>query len=192
MASSIQPFLNDARDRMDKCLEHFSTGVRGIRTGRANPGLVENLRVDYYGSPTPMGQLASVTVPEPRCIMVKPFDASTLKDIEKAIMAADLGFNPSIEGKVLRISVPMLSQDQRLKLMGRVKTVAEEAKISMRNVRRDVLKDVENAEKDKDRDLSVTQDDVKSAKSSVQDILKEHEDKLDTLVNDKSSEILDV
>ncbi|MBT3341175.1 MAG: ribosome recycling factor [Planctomycetes bacterium] len=192
MASSIQPFLNDARDRMDKCLEHFSTGVRGIRTGRANPGLVENLRVDYYGSPTPMGQLASVTVPEPRCIMVKPFDASTLKDIEKAVMAADLGFNPSIEGKVLRISVPMLSQDQRLKLMGRVKTVAEEAKISMRNVRRDVLKDVENAEKDKDRDLSVTQDDVKSAKSSVQDILKEHEDKLDTLVNDKSSEILDV
>ena len=192
MASSIQPFLNDARDRMDKCLEHFSTGVRGIRTGRANPGLVENLRVDYYGSPTPMGQLASVTVPEPRCIMVKPFDASTLKDIEKAVMAADLGFNPSIEGKGLRISVPMLSQDQRLKLMGRVKTVAEEAKISMRNVRRDVLKDVENAEKDKDRDLSVTQDDVKSAKSSVQDILKEHEDKLDTLVNDKSSEILDV
>ncbi len=192
MASSIQPFLSDARDRMDKCLEHFSTGVRGIRTGRANPGLVENLRVDYYGSPTPMGQLAAVTVPEPRCIVVKPFDASTLKDIEKAVMAADLGFNPSIEGKVLRISVPMLSEEQRLKLVGRVKTVAEEAKISMRNVRRDVLKDVETAEKDKKRDVSVTQDDVKSAKSSVQDILKEHEDKLEVLVKDKSSDILDV
>ena len=128
MSLSYQDILDSATERMDKTLEVFQNEARGIRTGRANAGLIENLRVDYYGQKTPLSQLAGITVPEPRCLVVKPFDASALKEIEKAVMGADLGLNPSIEGKALRITVPHLSEDQRKKMVGRVKSMAEDAK----------------------------------------------------------------
>lgn len=192
MSLSYQEFLDSATERMDKTVEHFLHDARGIRTGRASVGLIENLRVDYYGQKTPLSQMASVTVPEPRCLLVKPFDASALKEIEKAVMAADLGLNPSIEGKSLRITVPHLSEDQRKKMVGRVKAMAEETKVSLRNVRRDAIKEVEAAHQDKGRDVAVTDDDVQSAKSDIQDVLKDHEAKVDEGLESKSAEIMDV
>ncbi|MCH2112060.1 MAG: ribosome recycling factor, partial [Planctomycetes bacterium] len=175
MASSIKPFLDSAKERMAKSVEHFQAESRGIRTGRATSGLVDNIRVDYYGTKTPLNQLASVSVPEPRQLMVKPFDVNAVKDIEKAILASDLGLNPSIDGKALRISIPPLSEEQRMKLVSRVKSLAEEARVSMRNVRRDVLKEVETAQKDKGRSVSVTEDDVRQAKDEIQALLKSQE-----------------
>lgn len=192
MSLSYQTYLDDARERMDKTLEHFKDEIRGFRTGRASTGLVDNIRVDFYGNKTPLSQMANVTVPESRCLLVKPFDPSTLKEIEKAIMAADLGLNPSIEGNALRVTVPHLSEDQRKKMVARLKSLAEDTKVSIRNVRRDVIKDVEHAQKDKTGDVAVTEDDVKSAKSDVQDILKDHESKVDEALTSKSTEIMEV
>lgn len=190
MATAIQPFLTSARERMDKSLNHFQSESRGIRTGRATTGLVDNIRVNYYGSKTPISQLATVSVPDSRSLVVKPFDANSLKDIEKAIMAADLGLNPSIEGKTLRISIPPLSEEQRKKLAGRVKSMCEEARVAMRNVRRDVIREVEAANKDKDRDVAVSEDDLKRAKNEIQALLKEHEHKAEEILSSKSKEIL--
>ncbi len=192
MSASTQEYLSSAGERMDKSVEHFEAESRGIRTGRATTGLVDNVRVDYYGSKTPLNQLASVTVPDPRSIVIKPFDANSLKDVEKAILAADLGMNPSIEGKMLRISIPPLSEDQRKKLAGRVKSMAEETKVSMRNVRRDTLKEIEKASREKTGDVVVTEDDLAAAKISVQDLLKSHEGKVDDLLAAKSKEIMEV
>ena len=192
MARPIQPFLDDARQRMYKSVEHFQGETRGLRTGRANPGLVDSIRVDYYGSKTPLSQLATVSVPDARSIVVKPFDATSLKAIERAILASDLGFNPSLEGKMVRISIPPLSQEQRLKLAARVKSLAEDARVSMRNVRRDVLKEVEVASRDKGRDPGVTEDDVRESKESIQELLKEHEKLIDEAMAVKTKEILEV
>jgi ribosome recycling factor len=192
MSLSYQTYLDDARERMDKTIEHFHDEIRGFRTGRASTGLVDNIRVDFYGNKTPLSQMANITVPEARCLLVKPFDPSTMKDIERAIMAADLGLNPAMEGNALRVTVPHLSEDQRKKMVARLKSLAEDTKVAIRNVRRDVLKDVEHAQKDKTGDVAVTEDDVKSAKSDVQDILKEHESKVDEALTSKSTEIMEV
>lgn len=192
MANSTQPFLSTAKERMQKSVDHFLSETRGIRTGRATTSLVDNIRIDYYGSKTPLNQLATVSVPDPRSLVVKPFDAGSLKDIERAILASGLGFNPSIEGKALRISIPPLSEEQRKKLAGRVKSMAEETRVSMRNVRRDVLREVEAASKDKGRDVPVTEDDLKRAKTEIQDLLKDHEKQLEELLTGKTKEIMEV
>ena len=192
MATSIQPFLDSASERMDKSVQHFVDETRGIRTGRASTGLLDNVRVDYYGQKTPIGQLANVTVLDARTLQVKPFDASAAKDIEKAVMGSGLGLNPTLEGGVLRISVPALSEDQRKKMAGRVKQLGEDAKVSMRNVRRDAIKEMEQANKDKSGDVVVTDDDLKHGKDQVQDLLKAHEAKIDELAQAKSDEIMTV
>lgn len=192
MVDSLKPFLNDATERMQKSLEHFVSESRGIRTGRATPGLIESIRVDYYGSKTPLNQVASVSVPDPRSLVVKPYDAGSLKDIERAILGSDLGFNPSIEGKALRISIPPLSEDQRKKLAARVKTLAEETRVSLRNVRRDVIKELETANKNKSGDDVVTDDDLRLGKEKVQEVLKAFEKKVDETLSAKQSEIMEV
>lgn len=192
MATPTQPFLDSASERMDKSVQHFVDETRGIRTGRANTGLLDSIRVDYYGQKTPIGQLANVSVLDARTLQVKPFDATAAKDIEKAVMGSGLGLNPTLEGGVLRISVPALSEEQRKKLAGRVKQLAEDAKVSMRNVRRDVIKEMDTANKDKSGDVVLTDDDVKHGKDQVQDLLKEHETKIDDLAKSKSDEILTV
>ncbi len=177
---------------MDKSVQHFVDETRGIRTGRASTGLLDNVRVDYYGQKTPIGQLANVTVLDARTLQVKPFDASAAKDIEKAVIGSGLGLNPTLEGGVLRISVPALSEDQRKKMAGRVKQLGEDAKVSMRNVRRDAIKEMEQANKDKSGDVVVTDDDLKHGKDQVQDLLKAHEAKIDELAQAKSDEIMTV
>ncbi len=142
--------LLDAEDRMEKAIQVLKNSLAGIRTGRANPGLVDSLRVEVYGSPTPIKQLASIGAPEPTQIVIRPYDTGTIKDIEKAIIASDLGFNPQNDGRLIRINVPPLSTDTRRKLVARIKELTEEAKVAIRNVRRDANKAAEQGEKDKE------------------------------------------
>ena len=134
---SADEILMDVEERMEKALSVLKHALTGIRTGRANPGLVDSLRVEVYGSQTPIKQLASIGAPEPQQIVIRPFDPSTIKDIEKAIIASGLGFNPQSDGRMIRINVPALSTETRRKLVSRIKELAEEAKVAVRNVRRD-------------------------------------------------------
>ena len=192
MASPLQPFLASARDRMEKSLEHFVQETRGIRTGRASAGLVEGIRVDYYGQKSPLNQIATITAPDPRSLVVKPFDPSSLKDIERAIVSSDLGLTASVEGKQIRIAVPPLSEEQRQKLAARCKKLAEEAKVAMRNVRRDVLKEVEQAWRKREGEVTITEDHVAEAKEEVTKIVHGYEKKVDEALEAKTREILEV
>jgi ribosome recycling factor len=173
---------------MGKAVSHLSDELRGIRTGRASPALLDTVRVDYYGSATPLIQLAQISVPDPRSLMVKPFDASCLGDIEKAIHKSNLGVTPNSDGKVIRLSLPPLSEEQRKKLAAKVKEIAEQARISLRNVRRELNKQVEEGEKAQD----FTEDEAKKLLEMVQDKLKEYEGKVDDVLKRKTQEILEV
>jgi ribosome recycling factor len=165
--------LLDAEERMEKALGVLKSALAGIRTGRANPGLVDSLRVEVYGSPLPIKQLASVGAPEPTQIVIRPFDPHTLKDIEKAIQASDLGFNPQNDGRVIRLNVPPLSQEVRRKMVARIKELCEETKVAIRNIRRDGNKTADQAEKEKD----LSEDDRDGVKEEIQELTKQYEAK---------------
>lgn len=184
---STDDILLDAEDRMDKAISVLKTSLGGIRTGRANPGLVDSLRVDAYGSQVPMKQLASVGAPEPTQIVVRPYDATTIKDIEKAIIASDLGFNPQSDGRLIRINIPPLSNEVRKKMVSRIKELAEESKIAIRNVRRDANKAAEQAEKDKE----LTEDQCEKAKEQVQELTKRYENLVNELAKTRESEVME-
>ena len=180
--------LLDAEDRMEKAVEFFQKELVGIRTGRASPGLVESVRVDYYGTPTPLKQLATISAPEPQLLVIRPFDASSLKDIEKAILASDLGLTPNNDGKVVRLNVPSLSGEQRKRLQGRVRDLAEEARVSVRNIRRDANKQADKSQKDK----ILTEDERDQTKEETQNLTKRFEGKINELAEKKAAEILEV
>lgn len=184
---NVDEILFDAEERMDKAISVLKSSLSGIRTGRANPGLVDSLRVDVYGSTSPIKQLASIGVPEPTQIVIRPFDPSTLKDIEKAIIASDLGFNPQNDGRLIRINIPALSTETRRKMVGRVKELAEEARIAIRNIRRDGNKAADQAEKAK----GMSEDDRDRAKESIQELTKSYEDKINDLAKAKEVEVLE-
>ena len=147
---SADEILLDAEERMDKAISVLGDNLSGIRTGRATPGLVDSIKVEVYGSMQPLKQLASIGTPEPQQIVIRPYDASTIKEIEKAIVAGDLGLNPQSDGRIIRLNVPPLSTEVRKKMVARIKELAEEAKISIRNIRRDANKASDSAEKDKE------------------------------------------
>ncbi|MBL8825802.1 MAG: ribosome recycling factor [Planctomycetaceae bacterium] len=184
---SAEEILLDVEERMEKAVDVLKHALSGIRTGRANPGLVDSLRVEVYGAPTPIKQLASVGAPEPNQIVIRPFDPTTLKDIEKAIQASGLGFNPLNDGKLLRLMVPPLSTEMRRKLVARIKELSEEAKVAIRNVRRDGNKAAEQAEDDGD----LTEDDSKKAKEDVQELTKTYENKVSELAKNKEAEVME-
>jgi len=192
MSSSVATFLDSAKDRMDKSVQHFMDETRGIRTGRASVGLLDSVRVDYYGQRSPLNQIASVTAPDARTLIVKAFDPSSNKEIEKAITAAGLGLNPVVDGTIVRIAIPPLSEDQRKKLASRVKSVGEDAKVALRNVRRDTIKEIETVSKDSSHEPKITEDDVKYGKATVQDVLKEFEKKVENLIDAKSKDIMTI
>jgi len=179
--------LMDVEERMEKATEVLRSALAGIRTGRANPGLVDSLRVEVYGSSTPIKQVAAVGAPEPTQIVIRPYDPGTLKDIEKAVQAADLGFNPQNDGRVLRLIVPPLSGDVRRKMVGRVKELAEEAKVALRNVRRDGNRMADAAEKDK----SLSEDQRDDVKKEIQDLIKQYESKATEMAKSREKEVLD-
>ncbi len=177
----------DAEERMEKAIEILKKNLSGIRTGRANPGLVDSLRVEVYGSPTPIKQIAAVGAPEPTQIVIRPYDAGTIKDIEKAIVAADLGFNPQNDGRVVRINIPPLSSEVRKKMVSRIKELCEECKVSVRNIRRDGNKAADQAEKDKE----ISEDQRDDIKDQVQDLTKKYEDQATEISKSRESEVME-
>ncbi len=185
---SYDSVMKDARDRMGKALTHTQEQLRHIRTSRASSGLVENIRVEYYGSPTPMNQLAQISVPEPRQIMIKPFDMSVLEDVGKAIQKSDLGISPENDGKVIRLNMPPLSGDQRQKYAARAKEIAEEGRVAMRNIRRDANKEGDALTKKS----KITEDANHDLHDEVQKLLKDMEAKVTELQDKKTTEILEV
>ena len=177
----------DAEERMEKAVDHFKSQLAGIRTGRANPGLVDSIRVDYYGSPTPLKQLAQISCPEPQQIVIRPFDAGILNDIAKAIVASDAGMAPNSDGRLIRLNVPPLSTERRREMATRISKSAEEARVAIRNVRRDANKHADQGEKEK----LFSEDDCKALKEQVQELTKTYEGKVNDLAKAKETEIMD-
>ena len=184
---TIDEILMDAEERMEKAIEVLKKNLSGIRTGRANPGLVDSIRVDVYGSPTPIKQIASVGAPEPTQLVIRPYDPSVIKEIEKAIVAGDLGFNPQNDGRVVRINIPPLSTDVRKKLVSRIKDLSEDAKVSIRNIRRDANKAADQAEKDKE----CSEDQRDDVKNDVQDLTKKYEDQVSDMAKGREKEVME-
>ena len=177
----------ECESQMEKALEYFRTELRGVRTGRATTGLVEHLKIEIpsYGSTMDLRELASLSVPEPSCILVKPFDPSLLKDIERGIRNSNIGISPVSEGKMLRLPVPPLSGERRQQIVGQVKKMAEAQRIAVRNTRRDANKQIDVEQKAKD----LTEDDAKKCKDNVQTLTKKFEDQIADLLATKTKEI---
>jgi ribosome recycling factor len=185
---SYQTIVKDTHDKMEKALHHLADQLKTIRTSRASPALVDGIRVDYYGTMSPLSQIAQISIPEPRQIMIKPFDGSALLDIAKAIQKSDLGIQPQNDGKVLRLTMPPLSGDQRKKYASRVKELCEEARIAMRNTRRDQNKHADQLHKDH----GLTEDENKKLHDEIQKMLKDYEDKITGLQDKKTAEVMEV
>jgi len=184
-AAKIQ---QDVSTGMDKALRHVQELLKGVRSGRASSALVDNIRVDYYGAMTPLNQVAAISIPEPRQIMIKPFDMTALNEINKAILKSDLGITPQSDGKVLRLQMPPLSGEQRQKYAAKVKEMCEEARVAMRNVRRDANKHADTELKGS----GLTEDEHKRLLEKIQEALKEFEKKLDAVQASKIKEITEV
>jgi ribosome recycling factor len=182
--------LKDAKASMVKSLDYLKSELKGIRTGRATTALVDYIKVEYYGSSQDLKNLAAISVPEPTQILIKPFDAQSVGEIRKAIENSNLGLNPMVDGKQIRVNVPALSGDRRKQLVAQVKKLGEEQKIAVRNARRDANKHAEALEKAKDAHFS--EDQIKDLKDKIQNLLKQHETDIDKAVETKSKEILEV
>lgn len=180
--------LLDTEDKMEKAVAHVVQEFNHIRTGRATAGLVDGVRVDYYGSPTPLKQLATISVPEARLIVIKPFDPGSLKEIEKAIQKSELGVTPQSDGKLVRLVMPPLSEEQRKKLAARCKELAEAARVSIRNVRRDSNKAADGAM----GDGALTEDQDAKLREEIQALTKTYEGKVDEALGKKTKEIMEV
>ncbi|HOK94703.1 MAG TPA: ribosome recycling factor [Anaerohalosphaeraceae bacterium] len=171
---------------MEKTADFLRNELKSVRTGRASPGLVENLSVDYYGSPTPLKSLATIAVPEPSSIVIKPFDPACLKDIEKAIKTSDLSLAPVLDGKMIRLNIPPLSEERRKQIVQQVKQMGEKTKVSIRNIRRDANKQLDDEQKNK----TITEDDCKKAKETIDTLTKKFIDEVDSIIKHKSEEIM--
>jgi len=185
---SIEEIALEAEERMEKSIALLADQLRGVRTGRANVGLVDSIRVDYYGSPTPLKQMANLSTPEPQQILIRPFDPTVLGDIIKAIQTSDIGLTPNSDNKVIRLNVPSLSVEQRKKLVGRVKDLAEEARVAIRNIRRDANKQADHEQAEK----LMTEDELETTKEEIQSLTKRFEGKVNEMAEKKSAEILEV
>ena len=174
-----------AEEKMEKAVAFLGAELRGIRTGRATTGLVEHLKVDYYGSNTPLQQLANLSAPEASLIVIKPFDPSCIKDIERAILGSELGITPQSDKRVIRLVVPPLSGERRKQLANQVKQMAEQSRISIRNIRRDANKHLDQEQKDK----ILSEDQAKNGKEEIQELTKKYEEKVGELLKAKIVEI---
>ncbi len=183
----IKEVLKDAEHRMQGAVRVLEEELKGIRTGRANPALVENLKVDYYGVPTPLMQLASITVPEPRQLLIKPFDKGSLKAIEKAIQESDLGLNPNNDGTSIRLILPPLTEERRRDLVKLVHHRVEETRVAIRNVRRDAIKDLREMEDEK----MISEDERHRAEKQLQDLTDKYIAEAEKLGDRKEREILE-
>lgn len=188
LAFVIDDTLLEAMEKMDKAVEHTRSLFGTVRTGRASPALVERITVEYYGAQVPIQQLASISVPEARQLLIKPHDRSSLESIEKAIRDSDLGVNPNNDGIAIRLSLPQLTEERRREYVKIVKNMAEDGRVVLRNVRRDARKSMEAEEKEGD----VSEDDVERAEKELDKITSEHVDHVDTALSRKEQELLEV
>lgn len=180
--------MNEAKQKMKKAEESLQRQLGQIRAGRANASLLDRITVNYYGAPTPVNQLASISVPEARVLMITPFDKSTIEDVEKAILASDIGLNPANDGNVIRLVIPQLTEERRKELAKEVKKEAENAKVAVRNVRRDAMDDYKKQQKNGD----ITEDDLRNMEKDIQKLTDDSVKEIDRIVSEKEKELLEV
>ncbi|MEE2888006.1 MAG: ribosome recycling factor [Planctomycetota bacterium] len=187
MQDAVSVILMEFEEKLERAMQHMADQLRTIRTGRAAPALVDQIKVDYYGSPTPLNQLAHISVPEARQLLVKPFDPSAIKEIERAILVSDLGLTPSNEGKQLRLVLPPLSEEQRGKISNRCKEISEAARVAMRNARRDANKAADGAKSS----AHLSEDNISDLHDDIQTKLKVHEESVTEALAKKTKEIME-
>ncbi len=185
---SYEDMLLEAEMKMEKSFEYLQDEYKKLRTGRASTGLVENVKIDYYGSPTPLKQLATIGIPEPSQIAIRPFDPNALQAIEKGLLASDIGITPNNDGKIIRLNVPPLSEERRIQIVAQTKEMAEEARIAIRNERRDAIK---QARKEEDAG-DLTEDDLEDFKKDIQELTDQYTEKVDKLQEAKAEELMEV
>ena len=185
---AIEDFLADATRRMDTSIDHTRQEFNGVRTGRASVGLLDRITVDYYGTPTPLKNMATITAPEPRLLTIQPFDPTQIRAIEKAIQESDLGLTPSDDGKLIRLPIPQLTEERRRELVKVVRRYGEDGKVAIRNVRRDVMKHLEELV----RNGNVGDDEERRAEAQVQKLTDDHVARIDELLKNKEAEIMEV
>ena len=175
-------------ERMNKTISVYEEKLSEVRAGRANPAILNKVKIDYYGTPTPINQVAGVSVPEARMIVIQPWDISVLKDIEKAILTSDIGINPNNDGKVIRLTFPELTEERRKELVKDIKKMAEECKVAVRNTRRDGIDQAKKEQKDGE----MTEDDLKQAESKIQELTDKAIEEIDKVLANKENEILSI
>jgi ribosome recycling factor len=184
----INDLIKDLKERMGTAVDALQSDLMTIRTGRASPALVERLQVEYYGTATPLNQMASISAPEPRLLAIRPWDATALPAIEKAILTSELGLTPQNDGKLIRLTIPRLTEERRRELVKVVQRRVEEGKIALRNIRRDAIADLRDFQKEK----LITEDEYHQGRDQIQDLINEFSDKMDELGQRKEQEILEV
>ncbi len=184
----INEVLTETEEKMKKTVEVLRKDLASVRAGRANPAMLEKVTVDYYGTPTPVNQLANVSVPEPRMLVIQPWDKSSIKDIEKAILKSDLGLTPSNDGVVIRLNIPQLTAERRAEIVKTVKKKAEEARVAVRNVRREAIDDIKQIEKDK----IASEDESKKGQEKAQKLTDKHIKDIDDVLEKKEKEVMEV
>lgn len=180
--------FTNIEERMMKTISVFEENLSEIRAGRANPAILNKISIDYYGTPTPINQVAGISVPEARLIVIQPWDASVLKDIEKAILTSDIGINPNNDGKVIRLAFPELTEERRKELVKDIKKMAEEAKVAVRSVRRDGIDEF----KTKQKNSEITEDDLKVAESEIQKLTDTKIADIDAILEKKEKEVMSI
>ena len=180
--------FNEIEERMDKSISVFEENLSEIRAGRANPAILNKITVDYYGVPTPINQVAGISVPEARMIVIQPWDASVLKEIERAILASDIGINPNNDGKVIRLVFPELNEERRKEIVKDIKKLAEEAKVAVRSIRRDGIDEAKELEKES----MITEDDLKRAEEQIQKITDKKIAEIEVILEEKEEEIMSI
>ena len=180
--------FNEFESRMDKTISVFKENLSEVRAGRANPAILNKVSIDYYGTPTPINQVAGISIPEARLIVIQPWDVSILKDIEKAILTADIGINPNNDGKVIRLAFPELTEERRKELVKDIKKMAEESKVAIRAIRRDAIDKAKTMQKNSE----ITEDDLRSAEESAQKLTDKKIEEIDNVLAQKEKEILTV
>jgi len=186
--TTIEEFLADATQRMDKSVDATHDHFNSVRTGRASAALLDRIQIDYYGTPTPLKNIATINVPEPRLLTIQPFDPSAMKQIERAILESDLGLQPSNDGKIIRLPIPQLTEERRRELVKLVRHMAEEGRVAVRNVRRDVMRRLEELV----RSGEVGDDEERAAEARVQKLTDEHVARIDDLLKRKEADIMEV
>jgi ribosome recycling factor len=184
----IKDLLNETDSRMRKTIEALEEDLRSLRTGRASPALLDKVMVDYYGVATPLKQLAVISAPEPQMLLVRPYDPSSIADIDKAILSADLGLNPNNDGRVIRIPIPRLTEERRRELVKVVKRRIEESKVALRNIRRDTLNDMREFESEK----LISEDELLRGQDRLQELTDDYTEKVETIGERKEKEIMEI